>query len=161
MSQRRLPIVHFGPNFNTILAFFHKKSYFTKNSYFSFIIQLKPSHCTAFRGPGNDLRLPPGVRASFINHKLHLVSENQLQHFFKKTIFCINKTTFGIKNCQKNQVVLLIFQLLYSQIRPFPTSQLQDISKSHKHFFLKLHCPKNEQNTKTKFRPIKLGQNFV
>jgi hypothetical protein len=34
------------------------------------------------------------------------------------------------------------------------------VSKSQKHFFLRLHCPQNERNIKTKFCPMKLRQNF-
>ena len=64
------------------------------------------------------------------------------------------KTTFGVKNCEKNCDSLLIFEFyvnIYAWIRlekfiaEIPWFILM-VSESQKDLFLKFHWPKNEQN---------------
>ena len=86
------PIAHFGPEITLHFGVFWQKFVFPlkihvftlKIHIFTLKIHiLKPSHCTAFWGPGNHLKLPP-----FFNQNLHKeidfgVKKNQLSIFSK------------------------------------------------------------------------------
>ena len=49
----------------------------------------------------------------------------------------------------------------FSSTAQYIDNKTLKVSKSQKHFFLKLHCPKKRTKYLTKFCPMKLGQNFV
>ena len=79
-----------------------------------------------------------------------LYEPSKLGHIFRKFNFLIidwfEKDQWLVDEC----FIDSIFQLVVLKV-----------SKSQKHFLLKLHCPKKGKKYLTKFCPMKLGQNFV